>query len=282
MPVKPRSLIKGKSPISHQSSASDANFLHDSEANDGGGKLETRLLGGLNAVLAALKNRAKSCRSVMIAEGRHANPALNEIYALIRANNIPLKNAPRSAFDRLYSGRHQGVLAYFDPLEYADEDFLLNLPAKDNMLLLALDQLEDPANLGALMRSAYIFGAEGIIAPRQRMVALSAAAFNAAAGAAEKVPLIRVTNLCRTLKSLKEQGFWIVGAEQNSSENLFDFEFPTKTVLVLGSEGKGISPIIIKTCDFLVTVPQSVPEAPSLNVGAAGAILMCEFFRQKS
>lgn len=247
------------------------------DMNDG-----TSVVGGLNAVLAALKARPKSCRSLMMAEGRRHGPVVDEIYALAREAGLSIKKAPRQALDRLYgSESHQGVAALFDAVEYtAFDDFLPAVAGGEPALVLALDQVEDPGNLGALMRSAGAFGAAGVIVPRERTAPLTGAAVKASAGAAESLPLIRVVNLRRALEQLRDYGFWIVGAEGGEGESVFDFSFPEKTVLVMGSEGKGVSPTIKKTCDFLVSIPQEVSQVNSLNVSVAGGIIMAQYYRR--
>lgn len=240
------------------------------------------VVGGLNAVLAALKARPSRCRSLMLADGRRFGPAVEEIFTLARAAGLGFKKVPRQALDRLYGGEnHQGVVAVFDAVDYLPfDDFLQNLAEGGPNLILALDQVEDPGNLGALMRSAAAFKAAGIIVPRDRTAPLTPAAVKASAGASENMPLVRVVNLRRALDTMRDYGFWMVGAEGGESENLFDFSFPDKTVLVLGSEGRGLSPLIKKNCDFLLSIPQETALVSSLNVSVAGGIIMAHYYRQ--
>ena len=243
---------------------------------------DAEVVGGLNAVLAALKSRPKSCRALMAAEGRRRGAVLDEIYALSRQHGLAVKISPRAALDRLY-GRdsHQGLVALFDPLEYVNfDDFIPTLPEEGPVLILALDQVEDPGNLGALMRSALAFGATAVLSGRERSAALTPAAVNAAAGAAEILPLVRAVNLRRSLEVLQKHGFWLVGAEGDTDQSLFDHQFADRTVIVLGSEGKGLGQVIKKTCDHLLAIPQNREHVSSLNVSVAGAVFMCEYFRQ--
>jgi len=237
---------------------------------------------GLNPVLAALKNRAGACRAVFMAENRRRDGAAGEILALARGAGLAVRFLPRPALDRL-CGRsaHQGVAAVFDSVGYlAWEDFRATLPPEGPALLLALDRVEDPGNLGALMRSALAFGALGVLTPRDRSAPLTPAALKAAAGAAEVLPLARAVNLRRALEDLKKAGFWLVGADSRGPENLFTFVFPGRAVIVLGSEGRGLSPLVRKICDFLVAVPLAGRAVPSLNVSVAGALFMAEFARR--
>ncbi len=203
---------------------------------------------GLNAVLGALKKRAGNCRSIWIAEGRHSNPTLAEIRSLAKGAGLMIKVCPRSTLDRLCGrDKHQGVAALFDARSYASfEDLLARVPEKGPCLIVALDRVEDPGNLGALMRSAVCFGAAGVLVPRERSAPLTPAALKAAAGAADVLPLARTVNLRRALGMLKDRGFWVLGAEGEGGDSLFNFSFPERSVLVLGSEGKGLGPMIKK------------------------------------
>lgn len=244
---------------------------------------DTEMVGGFNAVLAALKSRPKAARQVMVAEGRHRNAALDEIYALARGGaGLSVKRVPRQALDRLYGREgHQGVVALFAALDYVDfDDFLETLVPGAPALILALDRVEDPQNLGALMRSALVFGAAGVIVPRERAASLTPAAVRASAGAAEALPLVRVVNLRRALEILQKCGFWIIGAEGEGESDLSGFAFPERAVITLGSEGRGLSPVIKKTCDHLVSIPQQRDRVTSLNVSVAGGILMYSYFQQ--
>jgi 23S rRNA (guanosine2251-2'-O)-methyltransferase len=144
-------------------------------------------------------------------------------------------------------------------------------------LILALDHVGNPRNLGTLMRSATAFGAHGVICPRDRQVGLSPAAIKTAQGAIEHVPLVRVTNLNSALKDLKEQGYWIVGADREGEISLPSFKFPARSVVVLGAESKGLSRLTGELCDFLIRIPIN-PAIDSLNVSVAGSILMYSYF----
>jgi 23S rRNA (guanosine2251-2'-O)-methyltransferase len=242
----------------------------------------TRVVGGLNAVTAALKSRPRACRNLLLADSRGAGPALTDLVNLARAAGLAVRRSPRSALNRLYGREtHQGVVAVFDPLDYTGlDDFLAALPSSGPALILALDQVADPGNLGALMRSALAFGAAGVLVPRERTAPLTPAAIRASAGAAESLPLVRVVNLRRALENLQKAAFWLVGAEGGGNQSLFDFNFPDRAVIVLGSEGRGLSPLLQKTCDFLVAIPQRREAVSSLNVSVAGGVLMAEYCRQ--
>lgn len=287
-PREPRPGRDGARPtrgrMGEQLNLSPAEPLEPHSNRDGVGcpRSDAEVVGGLNAVLAALKSRPKSCRALMAAEGRRRGPVLDEIFALSRQHGLAVKISPRAALDRLYGREsHQGMVALFDPLEYVSfDDFIQNLPEEGPILILALDQVEDPGNLGALMRSALAFGAAAVLSGRERSAALTPAAINAAAGAAEILPLVRAVNLRRSLELLQKHGFWLVGAEGDTNQSLFDHQFADRTVIVLGSEGKGLSQVVKKTCDHLLAIPQNREHVSSLNVSVAGAVFMCEYFRQ--
>ena len=244
---------------------------------------ETHVVGGMNAVLAALKKSPRSCRSLLVAEGRRRSRELDEIWALARSVGVAVKISPRQALDRTYQGTHQGVVGIFDPLEYASfEDLLAKIEPSGPSLILALDRVEDPGNLGALMRSALAFGAVGVIIPRERSAVLTPAALSASAGAAEILPLARVVNFSRSLQMCQEAGFWLVGAEGDGGECLPGFKFPERTVLLMGSEGRGLRDLTKKQCDHLVAIDHLRNHVSSLNVSVAGALFMSEYYRQMS
>jgi 23S rRNA (guanosine2251-2'-O)-methyltransferase len=174
------------------------------------------------------------------------------------------------------------VAAFFPPIKplpFAEAKASLKEPGP--ALLLALDHLEDPHNLGALWRTAAAFGVKGLIAPKDRAAPSSAVAYKVAAGGAEVTPLYEAVNLARALEELKELGFWLVGAEGGQGQSLWEFSFPGRAVLALGSEGRGLSRLVREKMDFLVHVPLAGP-IDSLNVSAAGAILMAAYFKEKS
>lgn len=240
------------------------------------------IVGGLNPVLEALKARGQACRQLLVAEGRGGRGAA-EIMELARGLGLKIKSVRRDRLDQLYGSRHhQGLAAVFDPFVYTDLDHL-SPPSADPAapgLLIILDRVEDPRNLGAIMRSASAMGARGLVIPHDRAVSVTGAALAAAAGAAEYLPVARVASLAGALRKVKNMGYWLVGAEGGSGEKLDAFEFPERTALILGSESRGLSPLVRKKCDFLVHIPLIGP-ITSLNVSAAGAIFIYEYTRQR-
>jgi 23S rRNA (guanosine2251-2'-O)-methyltransferase len=206
---------------------------------------------------------------------------LAEIVDLAQELGLPIQKVDRQELDRLSLTLHQGVIAQFKPRPVlAWGDFLASLDLKNapqkNCLLLALDHLEDPHNLGALWRSSAAFGVKGLICPKDRAALPTQVVYKTAAGGAEVTPLFEVTNLVRALEDLKEKGFWLVGAEGEEGQSLWDFAFPERTVLILGSEGQGLSRLVREKTDFLVHIPLTGP-INSLNVSAAGAVLLAAY-----
>jgi 23S rRNA (guanosine2251-2'-O)-methyltransferase len=172
---------------------------------------------------------------------------------------------------------HQGVVAQVDPYPYADPDSLLS---DHDALVVALDQVQDPRNLGAVCRSAEAVGASGVVIPSRRSAAVTATACKAAAGAVEHLPVARVTNLGDWLVQAKDSGAWIYGAQQRASAAYTEADFSGKVVLVLGSEGRGLRRRIAESCDVLVSIPVA-GRVGSLNVSAAAAVLLFEVARQR-
>ncbi|MDR2459919.1 MAG: 23S rRNA (guanosine(2251)-2'-O)-methyltransferase RlmB, partial [Deltaproteobacteria bacterium] len=224
---------------------------------------------GLNAVKEALLTRGRLCRRLAISRNRTPIPILDEIIELAKNLGATIRYLPPTFFQRFKETSHQGIAAFFEeksPLEL--EDFLTEEILLAPSLLLALDHIEDPRNLGALLRSAWGFGVKGVIIPKDRSALLGPTAMKTSAGGAEHVPLVRVVNLASSLEILKEKGFWTVAAESKASEDLYSFSFPQRTVLILGSEGKGLRRLISEKADYKVSIPLA-KGADSLNVATA-------------
>ena len=186
---------------------------------------------------------------------------------------------PTAELNRMVgSSDHQGVVAEVDPYPYADPNQLL---AEKSGLLVALDQVQDPRNLGAVCRSAEVAGAAGLVIPQRRSAAVTAAACKASAGAVEHLAIARVRNLADWLAQAREAGFWAWGAEAGAQTAYTDADLSGGTVLVLGGEGKGLRPRVAEGCDGLVSIPQRGRTA-SLNVSAAASVLLFEALRQRS
>lgn len=244
-------------------------------------ELPEDIIVGRNAVTEALKS-SRGLNKILVASGEH-HGSLREIIALARENGVVCESVPGERIERIAAGhRHQGVAAYCSPVPYAELSDIVGGArgkGKDPFLVL-LDELEDPHNLGAILRTADAAGVDGVIIPKRRSCPLSATVAKTSAGAVEYVPVARVGNIAGTLKKLKEDGFWVIGADMEGDRDYHEADFRGAIVLVVGGEGHGISLLTKKNCDFLVRIPM-IGHINSLNASVAGAILMYEAMRQR-
>jgi 23S rRNA (guanosine2251-2'-O)-methyltransferase len=234
------------------------------------------LLVGIHPVVEALR-AGHSLDRVLIARGA-GGPRMQEIIDLARRSATPVRFEPRDALDRLAaSAAHQGVVALGAAKTYATLD---NLPEAAE-LVVVLDGIEDPHNLGAIARTAHAAGAAAVIIPERRAAGLTETVAKAAAGALEYLPVIRVTNLNRAIETLKERGFWIYGLDQRGEQVYTETAYNLPTAVVLGGEGKGLHDQVRKHCDVLVRIPMAGRIA-SLNVSVAAGIALFEWRRRTS
>ncbi|MCB0394074.1 MAG: 23S rRNA (guanosine(2251)-2'-O)-methyltransferase RlmB [Bdellovibrionales bacterium] len=230
---------------------------------------------GLHSVREALKVRPKSVRNVFVREGLEKNSAIEDIVDLARRNKVPVLTK-NEKFLKDLSFTHQGVGC--EVLEDPAVDFL-SLKESEQSIVLLLDSVEDPHNLGAILRTAWLMGASALFLPKDRSVSLTPTACKSASGGAEHVPVEVVTNLSQTIDELKEWGFWIYGLGFENSKSIWKEDFPQKVALVLGSEGTGMREKTQKHCDIILNIWQTDPTA-SLNVSASAAIALAEVRRQ--
>ena len=236
---------------------------------------------GRNAVMEALKS-GRTVNRLLVAE-HDTQGSIREIVNLARESGAVVETVPRSQIEAAAKGfRHQGVLAYTSPVEYTPlEEILDTAQRKDGPpFLLLLDELEDPHNLGAVLRTADAVGVDGVLIPKRRSCPLSATVAKTSAGAVEYVPVARIGNVAQTIRELKKEGFWIVGADMDGASDYFEADLTGALVLVIGSEGRGISRLVRESCDVLVRIPM-LGKINSLNASVAGAILMYESLRQR-
>ena len=244
-------------------------------------ELPDDVLVGRNAVTEALKS-GRGINKLWIASGDREG-SVAEIAALANERGIVVQYVERAKIEALAGGhRHQGVLAYVAPVPYAElEDILKAAEEKGEApFLVLLDELEDPHNLGALLRTADATGVHGILIPKRRSVSLNATVAKTSAGAVEYVPVARIGNIAQTLKKLKEKGFWVAGADMDGEKAYYEADLTGPLVLVVGSEGRGMSRLTKEACDFIVSMPM-VGRINSLNASVAGSILMYESMRQR-
>ena len=238
---------------------------------------------GINPVESALRNDPERIRSVMLEQGGR-NRRLKAIEEQARGVGVDVRHVPRDVLERVAAGsHHQGVAASFDAPQAGNEDDLPDLVNKagQRALFLVLDGVTDPHNLGACLRSAAAAGAHAVIVPKDRAVAMTPVVRKAAAGGAERVPLIVVTNLARSLRDLKDAGVWLTGLAGESEASLFDQDLRGPAALVLGSEGEGLRRLTRDTCDFLARIPMP-GGMESLNVSVAAGVALFETVRQRA
>lgn len=245
-------------------------------------ELNEDILLGRNAVREAIKS-GRSINRILIAEGSHGG-SISEIINLAKERHLVLQSISTDKLDMLCGGqRHQGVAAYAAPVDYVELDDILNL-AKDrgeDPFLILLDELEDPHNLGAILRTADAVGAHGILIPKHRSCPLSSVVAKTSAGAVEYVPVARIGNVSQTLENLKKQGLWVAGADMDGTDNYYEANLTGPIVLVIGSEGHGVSRLTKEACDFIVKIPMR-GKVNSLNASNAAAILAYEILKQRT
>jgi 23S rRNA (guanosine2251-2'-O)-methyltransferase len=238
-------------------------------------------LTGPHAVREALA-AGRPLQTVLLARGRHGG-RLEEIARLAKRNGVPVRFEDRVRLDQVAGTReHQGVVAMVASKAAVSLEDLLARPNQQGApgLLVLLDGVEDPQNLGAIIRTALAAGAAGIIIPERRAAGLGDAAARASAGAVAHLPVARVTNLPRAMETLKSAGYWLVGLDERAERRYTDVDMTGSVALVLGGEGKGLHQLVRERCDFLVSIPSRGP-VPSLNVSVAAGIALFEALRQR-
>jgi 23S rRNA (guanosine2251-2'-O)-methyltransferase len=229
----------------------------------------------------ALRSGARPIRRLAVL---HTNRQLGELAELARKSGVPVRIEPRQALDRLVpSGRHQGVVALVGAKAYAEPEDILKRARDRNQspLVLLLDGVEDPHNLGAVLRTAEAAGAHGVIIPERRSVGLTGTVAKASAGAVEHLPVACVTNLSRSIEQLKEQNVWVYALDPSADKPFTALDFSGPVALVLGGEGKGVRAGVLDKCDGRAKIPMHGRVA-SLNVSAAAAIVLFEVVRQRT
>ena len=243
--------------------------------------MSENLVYGRHPVLALLRERARRTDEIAVLTG--AGGPLGEVVALARQAGVKVSYRTRDQLDAIAgSPHHQGVVARVASAEYLDLSALQEIPRErgEAPFFLALDQVQDPRNLGALLRTADAFGVHGVIVPKHRQVGMTAAAARTAMGAVESVPVTRETNLVGALEALKKSGVWVYGGVINGGVPVWGTDLSGPLCLVLGGEGDGLRPLVARACDVLVSIPMA-GRVGSLNVSAAGAVLCYEVARQR-
>jgi len=232
---------------------------------------------GINAVAEALKARGRSFEWVGVLKERH-DLRLQRVVEECRRNGVAVRFLPRPDLDRMAGNNaHQGVVAVTSAKQYNDLDDVVAAKRGRYSLIVVLDGIEDPHNLGAILRTADASGADGVVIPERRAAGVTATVTKASAGASEHLPIAKVTNIARTLK---EKNLWIVGLDERGKQSYDALDYNMDCAIVLGSEGKGVHDLVAKKCDFLVSIPM-LGKVPSLNVSVAAGVMLYEIVRQR-
>lgn len=238
------------------------------------------IIAGKNPVLEALRS-GREMNKIWISEGVKKS-GIKEVLDLARERGVFVQFVPKKKIDQLSNANHQGIVASVAAYKYAELDDLFQVAKKRNEdpFFIILDELEDPHNLGSIMRTADAIGVHGIIIPKRRSVGLTATVAKASTGAIEHVPVCRVNNLAQTVDELKERGLWIAGTDAKGSIDYRNMDAALPLTIIIGSEGKGMSRLLKEKCDFLYSLPM-VGHVNSLNASVAAALLMYEVYRKR-
>ncbi|WP_047490581.1 23S rRNA (guanosine(2251)-2'-O)-methyltransferase RlmB [Terriglobus sp. TAA 43] len=238
------------------------------------------ILFGLHPVTEAVRVRPKDLDHITVLSGP-ANPRVAALLDLCRAARVRVSHGSREELQRMSrSENHGGAVAFLKERKLLTIEDLIYSGSEAKRFFLALDGVEDPHNMGALLRTADGAGVDGVLLPERRSAPLSGAAAKASAGATEHVRVAKVTNLVRSLEDLKKQNIWIVGLDERGTMDYDQFDFNADICLVMGREGAGLHDLTKRTCDFLLRIPMA-GAVPSLNVSVAGAVVMYEAARQR-
>ncbi|HUO17721.1 MAG TPA: 23S rRNA (guanosine(2251)-2'-O)-methyltransferase RlmB [Verrucomicrobiae bacterium] len=235
---------------------------------------------GINAVSEALKARGRSFEWVGMARERH-DLRLQRLIEDCRRGGVPVRFLERAEIDRMAGHvAHQGVVAVTSAKQYNDLDDVIASKRGDYSLIVVLDGVEDPHNLGAILRTADAAGANGVVIPERRAAGVTGTVTKASAGASEHLPIAKVTNIARTIEELKDRNIWTVGLDEHGKQSYELPDYKMDCAVVLGAEGKGLHDLVKKKCDFLVSIPM-LGKVPSLNVSVAAGVVLFEIVRQR-
>lgn len=243
---------------------------------------QTDILYGINPITEALKASKRKCFRIILEKGK-TNPRLKSLMKLVQSQNVKIESVSKSEFKKRYLPYvHQGVIGYFSiKVSITLDDLIASaLKESEHPILVVPDGIQDPHNLGAIIRSAEAMGIQGMVLPRHRVAPMNETVAKCSSGAIEKLPVTWVTNLANAIEQLKRSGFWIVGIDPGGETSCYDFKFEMPVALLIGSEGKGIRPLLKKKCDFTISIPMA-GSMNSLNASAAGSVVFYEALRQR-
>src|SRR5438874_3658497 len=235
---------------------------------------------GINAVTESLKARGRSFEWVGVAKERH-DLRLQRVVDECRRQGVAVRFVPRPELDRMAGNNaHQGVVAVTSGKQYNDLDDVVAAKRGQFSLIVVLDGVEDPHNLGAILRTADAAGADGVVIPERRAASVTGTVAKTSAGASEHLPIAKVTNISRALEELKEKALWIVGLDERGPQTYDAVDYKMHCAAVLGAAGKGLHDLVRKHCDLLVKIPM-MGKVPSLNVAVAAGLVLFEVDRQR-
>jgi 23S rRNA (guanosine2251-2'-O)-methyltransferase len=235
---------------------------------------------GINAVAEALKARGRTFAWVGVAKERN-DLRLKQVIDESRKQGVAVRFVTRAELDELAGNNaHQGVVAVTSARQYNELDDVIAAKRGKYSLLVVLDGIEDPHNLGAILRTADAAGADGVVIPERRAVGVTATVTKASAGASEHLPIAKVTNIARTVEELKEKNIWMVALEERRTQNYDSLDYNMDCAVVLGGEGKGVHDLVARKCDFMVSIPM-LGKMSSLNVSVAAGVMLYEIVRQR-
>lgn len=235
---------------------------------------------GINAVAEALKARGRAFAWVGVAKERH-DIRMKRVVEECRKQGVAVRFIGRDELDRMAGNNaHQGVVAVTSAKQYNDLEDVVAAKRGEYSLIVVLDGIEDPHNLGAVLRTADAAGADGAVIPERRAASVTALVAKASAGASEHLPIAKVTNIARTLEDLKAQNIWTVGLDERGPKPYDAMDYKMDCAIVLGAEGRGLHDLVARKCDFLVSIPM-LGKVPSLNVSVAAGVMLYEIVRQR-
>jgi 23S rRNA (guanosine2251-2'-O)-methyltransferase len=246
-------------------------------------KNKQEMVYGVHPLHQALALGKRECYKIVLEKGDP--PArLSPLLELAQTRKTRVETLPPGVFRKKYGKlNHQGIVGYFSPIPTLELETLIEqaYASSSHPALVLADEIQDPQNLGALIRSAWVLGLQGLVLPRHRSAPLTETVAKCSAGAIESLPIACVSNLKQGAETLKEKGFWIVGVDMEGDRACYDFDFNTPVALIIGGEEKGVRPILKKTCDFTVSIPMA-GELGSLNASTAAAIVFYEILKQRA
>ncbi len=282
MESKDKSVNQSKGKVKSYNEAKNKTKKDNIVGNDKStGAIEERedIVIGRNAVIEALKGE-RTIETLYISNSK-LEGSIKTIVGLAKENRILIKEVDKRKLDSMCGGEvHQGVIAKVTPYKYSEVSDILDLAEKrgEAPFIVILDEIEDPHNLGSIVRTAELFGVHGIILPKRRSASVSTTVYKSSVGAIEHVKIAKVTNLNSTIEELKEKGIWIYGADIRAEEYSYQVDFGGPCAVIIGNEGRGISKLTVEKCDKLIKIPM-VGKINSLNASVAGGIIMYEVLK---